>query len=93
MEVDYNRCCPHCGVRLESWMGPPETGWGELLVCNNNECMHYLTSNDCCVEHGASPRYGFRYAEDTMNNYAPFNLVSYYPASVAKLRQEKCGAK
>jgi len=77
MPIDYNRKCPHCGATLEPWMGPPETGWGEILVCNSMTCPYFLNSNDCLVEQGAKEMLGFRYAENPDNNYAPFNLVCY----------------
>ncbi|MCA1945911.1 MAG: hypothetical protein LDL30_11630 [Desulfovibrio sp.] len=81
------RTCPHCHSVLESWIGPPESGWGELFVCNNNDCQYYLTSNTCLVEQGGKDCLGFRYAEDPMNNYSSFNLLSWFPASLKEKAQ------
>lgn len=77
MTVDYNRKCPHCGATLEPWIGPPESGWGEILVCNSMTCPYFLGSNNCLVEQGAKDMLGFRYAEDPDNKYKSFNLVCY----------------
>lgn len=75
------RHCPHCDCQLEEWAGPPETGWGLILVCNNNDCEYYLSSNDCLVEQGGKDMLGFRYAEDPDNKYTSFNLLSWFPKS------------
>ncbi len=71
--------CPHCNSVLESWIGPPETGWGELFVCNSNECVHFLTSNTCLTSQGGKDCQGFRYAIDPDNKNKPFNLLSWFP--------------
>lgn len=74
-----DRICPHCSSVLDSWIGPPETGWGEIFVCNNNDCSHYLLSNSCLEDQGAKECLGFRYAEDPCNRYEGFNLLAWFP--------------
>ncbi|GAB6175251.1 hypothetical protein JCM16814_01420 [Desulfobaculum senezii] len=77
MDIEKDRKCPHCGETLQPWMGPPETGWGLILVCNNNNCPHFSTSNDTVAEYNPDSKLGFRYAEDPSNDYTSFNLASY----------------
>lgn len=72
------RFCPHCAVKLESWIGPPESGWGEILVCNNNECTFYLGSQTSINHKDEDNNLGCRYAEDPDNGYTSFNLLSWY---------------
>lgn len=76
-EIATDRTCPHCGQTLSPWEGPPETGWGLILVCNNNGCKYFLGSTGDCSQFGAHPKLGFRYAEDPENNYESFNLLAY----------------
>ena len=71
------RCCPHCGTQLEPWMGPPETGWGELLVCNNNKCSVFASSKDCITNKSEDSPLGCRYAEDPQNEYKSINLLAW----------------
>lgn len=76
-DIDMTRTCPHCGSTLQPWLGPPETGWGMLLVCNNNTCPLFAGSNECVADFNPDSKVGFRYAEDPDNGYKPFNLASY----------------
>lgn len=87
---ETDRCCPHCGQRLESWIGPPETMWGLVLVCNNNQCPYYLNSAQTVENFGGHPSLSFRYAEDPENNYASFNLLSYCPAGIRESEGSGC---
>lgn len=80
--MSEQRICPHCDIELESWIGPPETMWGEIFVCNNDECVYYLSSNDCLSEQGAKESLAFRYAVDPMNNDKSFNLLSWMPPAI-----------
>jgi hypothetical protein len=74
------RCCPHCGVELAEWLGPPETGWGKILVCNNNECTFFKGSPAAIRNTEEGQPLGCRYAEDPDNNYIPFSLVAWHGA-------------
>jgi len=77
MEIRY---CPHCKMELTHWEAPPDTGWGTLLVCFNNECSFYRNSVDDIENKGDErSRIGCRYAEDPANNYQAFNLLAYCP--------------
>lgn len=91
-EIDTTRACPHCGEKLSPWEGPPETGWGLILVCNNNECKYFQNSTGDCAQFGAHPKLGFRYAEDPENNYQCFNLLAYC-SNLMKEPQEGCDCK
>lgn len=71
-----DRDCPHCGQRLEPWLAPPESGWGVILVCNNEKCPHYDGSADAIYNKRDDSRLGCRYAENPENGYKPFNLVA-----------------
>lgn len=71
------RDCPHCQKRLEPWLGPPDTGWGVILVCNNNECSYYAGSKDDILNRREESNLGCRYAEDPDNKYVPFALVAW----------------
>ncbi len=73
------RFCPHCKQKLEPWIAPPETWWGEILVCNNNECPYYKDSDKTIYNKRSDSRLGTRYAEDPGNGYKPFNLLSWCP--------------
>lgn len=77
METATDHTCPHCGSTLQPWVGPPETGWGEILVCCNNNCPLFRGSNDDVASFNPESKLGFRYAEDPANGYKPFNLASY----------------
>lgn len=72
-----HRSCPHCGQELQEWLGPPESGWGVILVCNNNECSVFATSNDGIINKEEDSPLGCRYAEDPDNGYASFNLLAW----------------
>lgn len=72
------RFCPHCGAKLESWIGPPESGWGEILVCNNNDCSFYRGSQTGIRHKEEDNHLGCRYAENPDNGYEAFNLLSWY---------------
>lgn len=72
------RFCPHCGKQLEAWVGPPESGWGEILVCFNNECGFFKGSNKTIINSEEDCALGCRYAEDPDNNYIAFNLLAWH---------------
>jgi len=74
---DTTRVCPHCGVALEAWIGPPESGWGEILVCQNNQCAVFRSSKETIRHKEEDSPLGCRYAEDPQNNYASFNLLAW----------------
>jgi len=88
MDIATDRKCPHCGEILQPWEGPPETGWGLILVCNNNQCPYFCSSNDCVANFQPESKLGFRYAEDPMNNYASFNLASYCGSTFMELAKQ-----
>jgi hypothetical protein len=71
-----DRVCPHCKKPLEAWLAPPETGWGVIVVCFNNECEYYKGSGEDIINKRDASRMGCRYAENPDNNYASFNLVA-----------------
>ena len=71
-----DRICPHCNTPLEPWLGPPDSGWGIVLVCNNNKCSHYTGSADDILHRRDDSNLGCRYAENPDNGYKPFNLVA-----------------
>jgi len=71
--------CPHCKCELEAWIAPPETCWGEILVCNNNDCPHYKGSDENILNKRDDSRLGCRYAVDPDNGYKPFNLLAWCP--------------
>ena len=74
METRY---CPHCNAQLEEWIGPPESGWGILLVCQNNDCEFYRGSADDILHKGEDNRgLGCRYAENPDHGYKPLNLLA-----------------
>jgi len=72
------RCCPHCGSALEPWIAPPESGWGEILVCNNNECPYFKGSPNTIRNTEEGQPLGTRYAEDPCNNYQSFSLAAWH---------------
>ena len=74
------RCCPHCCAPLESWLGPPESGWGEILVCNNNACSYFAGSPGTIRNTEEGQPLGTRYAEDPDNDFTPFSLVAWHGA-------------
>jgi hypothetical protein len=82
MPESKNAACPHCGVALDSWIGPPESMWGEILVCNNNDCTFFLGSSNELCEQSAKENLGCRYAVDPDNGYKPFNLLAWCPRTV-----------
>ncbi|MBU1002688.1 MAG: hypothetical protein KKE73_09195 [Proteobacteria bacterium] len=85
MEIATDHKCPHCEKILEPWEGPPETGWGLILVCNNNQCPYFSCSNETVAQYQPDSKVGFRYAEDPNNNYISFNLASYCGSSFMDL--------
>lgn len=91
---EEERFCPHCSQKLESWIGPPETMWGLILVCNNNSCSYFLNSGETVESYGGHPNLSFRYAEDPENNFECFNLLSYCPDDLKNKEPEggcNCG--
>lgn len=70
--------CPHCQSELASWIGPPESGWGEILVCNNNDCPFFRGSNQDITHKDEDNSLGCRYAVNPDNGYKPFALLSWY---------------
>ena len=75
--MQEERFCPHCGSKLETWIGPPESGWGEILVCNNNECRYYRDSKTDILYKDEDKNLGCRYAENPDNGYKPFALLAW----------------
>ena len=71
---DHN--CPHCNKPLEPWVAPPDTGWSVILVCNNNQCPHYVNSDKDIINKRDDSNLGCRYAENPENGYKPFNLIA-----------------
>lgn len=71
--------CPHCGKRLDAWLAPPETGWGVILICNNNNCPHYLGSEGDIMHKRDDSHLGCRYAEDPANGFKPVNVLAVCP--------------
>lgn len=71
------RNCPHCGKMLEPWLGPPETGWGVILTCNNNECPYFAGSKEDILHRRDDSPLGCRYAEDPDNGYKSFALAAW----------------
>lgn len=71
------RSCPHCGSLLCSQIGPPDSGWGELLVCENNECVVFSGSNENIRYKPSDSPLGCRYAEDVDGGYKPFNMLAF----------------
>ncbi len=82
------RVCPHCGSVLEEWIAPPDTGGGELMVCNTNECVYFVHSNECLTEQGARSSMGYRYAEDPLADYQEVALACWVPRALRKTAQE-----
>lgn len=78
-DMSEKRLCPHCGQPLEIWIGPPESGWGELLVCNNNGCCYYTGSQTDIRYKDEDNHLGCRYAENPDNDYKPFALLAWMP--------------
>ncbi len=71
-----DRICPHCQKPLEPWVAPPGSGWGIIMVCNNNKCPHYEGSDQDILNKRDDSGLGCRYAENPDNGYKPFNLLS-----------------
>lgn len=82
------RVCPHCGSCLGPWEAAPETGWGEILVCCNNDCSYFLESKATIENQGGSHR-GYRYAEDPGNGYEAFPLVTWLSDSFVNFCQSR----
>ena len=76
--MSEERTCPHCGSKLEIWTAPPETGWDEILVCNNNECTYYRNSKCDILYKDEDQNLGCRYAENPDNGFKPFNLLAWH---------------
>lgn len=68
--------CPHCGRPLEPWLGPPDSGWGVILVCWNDQCPHHVGSDDAICNKRGDSNLGCRYAVNPDNGYQPFNLLA-----------------
>lgn len=71
-----DRICPHCHQPMEPFLAPPSSGWGLLVVCNNNECPHYKDSNKDILNNREGSTLGCRYAENPDNGYKPLNLLA-----------------
>lgn len=71
-----DRVCPHCNTPMEAWLAPPDSGWGVIVVCNNNECPHYKGSDSDIINKRDDSRLGCRYAENPENGYSPINLLA-----------------
>ncbi len=78
--MSEQRYCPYCQQPLEEWEAPQDTGWGILLVCNNNKCPFFRDSANDIENKGDANRFmGCRYAEDPANNYNSVNLLAVCP--------------
>ncbi len=88
-DIAKDHVCPHCGQPLTPWEGPPETGWGIILVCCNNACPYFVGSNAEVTQFNPDTKLGFRYAEDPANGYKPFNLASYCGSTYMELCDTK----
>lgn len=74
------RFCPHCNEEMEYWLAPPESGWGYIYICFNNQCEFYRGSVDEIENKGEDKRrLGCRYAEDPSNYDRPVNILAYCP--------------
>lgn len=71
-----DRVCPHCNTPMEPWLAPPMSGWGVIVVCNNDNCPHYQGSAGDIENNRDESTLGCRYAENPDNGYSPFNLVA-----------------
>lgn len=89
-DIATDHKCPHCGELLQPWEGPPETGWGLILVCCNNQCPLFASSNEDVTDFNPESKLGFRYAEDPLNGYKSFNLASYCGDTFMKLCGKNC---
>ncbi|MBN2139601.1 MAG: hypothetical protein JW718_01225 [Desulfovibrionaceae bacterium] len=69
--------CPYCKKPLEPWVAPPESGWGVILVCNNNDCPFFVGSDKDIHNKRDDSNLGCRYALNPDNGYKPFNLVAW----------------
>ncbi|GFK94626.1 hypothetical protein NNJEOMEG_02473 [Fundidesulfovibrio magnetotacticus] len=78
--MSQTHVCPHCNQELTPWLGPPESGWGEILVCNNNECPYFKGSPSTIRNTDEASPLGCRYALDPANDYTPFSLVAWHGA-------------
>ncbi|GAB6162007.1 hypothetical protein JCM12298_11660 [Desulfothermus naphthae] len=82
------RYCPYCHQEMEYWLAPPETGWGYIYVCFNNQCTFYRNSSDNILNKGEDQRhFAARYGEDPANNFHPINILAYNP--FVKLEEKK----
>ncbi|WP_285905596.1 hypothetical protein [Pseudodesulfovibrio pelocollis] len=71
--------CPHCNRAMEPWLAPPETGWGVILICNNNSCPFYLGSEEDIENKRDDSHLGCRFALDPGNGYKPVNVLAVCP--------------
>jgi len=74
-----DRNCPHCGKLMGPWLPPGESGWGVILVCENNNCKYYLGSEDDIAHKREDSHLGCRYALDPANGYKPVNVLAVCP--------------
>ncbi|WP_419787519.1 hypothetical protein [Pseudodesulfovibrio sp.] len=74
-----DRDCPHCGKPMTPWLPPGETGWGVILVCENNNCSFYLGSESDIANKRDGSHLGCRYALNPDNGYKPINLLAVCP--------------
>ncbi|NDV17916.1 hypothetical protein GO013_00595 [Pseudodesulfovibrio sp. JC047] len=74
-----DRACPHCGKIMDAWLAPPESGWNVILICNNNNCSHYLESEGDILHKRDDSHLGCRYAEDPDNGFKPVNVLAVCP--------------
>ncbi len=78
--MSEKRYCPYCEQEMDYWLAPPDTGWGYLYVCFNNQCQFYRdSSEDIANKSEDQTKFGCRYAEDPVMNYQPINLLAYCP--------------
>ena len=74
-----DRDCPHCNQQMNAWLAPPETGWNVILICENNNCPHYLGSEEDIIHKRDGSHLGCRYAEDPGNGFKPVNVLAVCP--------------
>lgn len=74
-----DRDCPHCGKLMSPWLPPGETGWGVILICENNSCPFYLGSENDIAHKREDSHLGCRYALNPDNGYKPVNVLAVCP--------------
>jgi hypothetical protein len=78
-ETFEEHSCPHCEVQLTPMLGPPGSGWGVILVCQNNQCPFFAGSPEDIQGKRDESNVGCRYAVNPDNGYKPFNMIAWRP--------------